>query len=68
MGEFRDKVKGKAKQLEGRITGDRSRRAEGVADEVKGNLKGAFREVKDAAKNIGRFAKNATQKHKRKST
>jgi uncharacterized protein YjbJ (UPF0337 family) len=50
MGELIDKVKGKAKQVEGSITGDRQRQAEGVADEQKGELKGKFEEVKQGIK------------------
>ena len=67
MGEMSDKVRGKAKQLEGRITGSKTRRAEGMADEVKGNLKGVIRKVKDATKNIAGVAKDATKNHKRRS-
>jgi uncharacterized protein YjbJ (UPF0337 family) len=50
MGELIDKIKGKAKQAEGRVTGDRGREAEGVADELKGKAKGAFEELKTDAK------------------
>jgi len=46
MGEFIDKAKGKAKQVQGRVTGDRAREAEGLADEAKGKAKGAFEEIK----------------------
>lgn len=46
MGELIDKAKGKLKQVEGSITGDRDRQAEGIADEQKGELKGKFEEVK----------------------
>ena len=50
MGEIIDKLKGKAKQVEGSITGDRSRQAEGLVDEKKGDLKGKFEEVKQDIK------------------
>ena len=50
MGEFIDKLKGKAKQVEGDVTGDRSRHAEGRVDEAKGKAKGAFEDVKQDAK------------------
>ena len=33
-----DKVKGRLKKLEARITGDRARRAQGAAQEAKGDL------------------------------
>jgi uncharacterized protein YjbJ (UPF0337 family) len=50
MGEFIDKAKGKAKQVQGRVTGDRGREAEGKVDELKGKAKGAFEELKTDAK------------------
>ena len=50
MGEFIDKAKGKAKQVEGRLTGDRTREAQGVVDEKKGEAKGAFERVRQAVK------------------
>jgi uncharacterized protein YjbJ (UPF0337 family) len=46
MGEFIDKIKGRAKQTVGKLTGNKARQAEGVADELKGAAKGAFEEVK----------------------
>lgn len=46
MGELIDTIKGKAKQAQGRATGNRAKEAEGVADELKGKTKGAFEEVK----------------------
>lgn len=50
MGEIIDKLKGKVKQVEGDLTGDRSRHAEGRVDEAKGDLKGKFEEVKNDIK------------------
>jgi len=50
MGEYIDKAKGKAKQVEGRLTGDRAREAQGVMDEKKGEAKGAFERAKQAVK------------------
>lgn len=50
MGELIDRVKGKIKQAEGRVTGNPAREAEGVADELKGKAKGAFEDVKSDAK------------------
>ncbi|MEO5768636.1 MAG: CsbD family protein [Polyangia bacterium] len=58
MGELIDKIKGKAKQAEGRVTGDRGREAEGVADELKGKAKGAFEELKTDAKRAIRQNEN----------
>ena len=50
MGELIDKAKGKAKQFEGDLTGDESRRAEGTLDVWKGRIKGVFEELKHAFK------------------
>ncbi len=50
MGEIIDKLKGKAKQVEGDLTGDRARHAEGRVDEAKGDLKGKFEELKQDIK------------------
>ena len=43
-------VKGSAKRLVGRLTGSRRLRAEGRADQAKGNLKQAGDKIKDAFK------------------
>ncbi len=50
MGELIDKAKGKAKQVEGAITGDRAKQAEGVVDETKGKLKEKFEDLKHEIK------------------
>ena len=50
MGEILDKVKGKAKKVEGAITGDRAKEAEGNLDEMKGKLKGKVEDLKQAIK------------------
>lgn len=50
MGELFDKVKGKAKEVQGRATGDRLREAEGVVDQLKGKAKGAFEDLKTDVK------------------
>jgi uncharacterized protein YjbJ (UPF0337 family) len=50
MGEIIDKLKGKAKQVHGDLTGDRERHAEGTVDEAKGKLKGKLEEVKQGIK------------------
>ena len=50
MGELNDKIKGKAKEIAGVVTGDREREAEGKADLIKGAVKGKFEEVKQAVK------------------
>jgi len=61
MGEIIDTVKGKAKQAQGRLTGDRAKEAEGVADEMKGKAKGAFEEVKTDVKRAVRKTDDADE-------
>lgn len=41
MGANSDKIKGKAKQVEGRLTGDRVREMQGAVEATKGEVKGA---------------------------
>lgn len=52
MGELTDKIKGKVKETAGVVKGDRELEAEGKRDTAKGEIKGAFedvkREIKDA--------------------
>jgi uncharacterized protein YjbJ (UPF0337 family) len=38
MGAMTDKIKGKLKQVEGRLTGDKVRTAQGTAEKSKGDL------------------------------
>lgn len=45
-----DKLKGKAKEAEGRATGDKTRENQGKADQSKSDLKQAGENVKDAFK------------------
>ncbi|MDX6621960.1 MAG: hypothetical protein QOK36_4346 [Gaiellales bacterium] len=46
---LKDDVTGKAKEAEGKLTGDSSREAEGKLDQAKGKAKDAVEDVKDAA-------------------
>jgi len=48
MGEIFDKMKGKVKQTEGGITGDRSKQAGGYLDELKGKAKEKIEDAKSA--------------------
>jgi len=50
MGELIDKMKGKIKEIQGDLTGDRAKHAEGTLDEAKGKVKGAVEDVKERAK------------------
>jgi uncharacterized protein YjbJ (UPF0337 family) len=43
-------VKGSAKKMTGRLTGSRRLRAEGRADQARGNLKQAGAKIKDATR------------------
>ena len=58
MGSTTDKIKGKAMQVEGKLTGDKVRSAQGVVEEKKGDAKGvvdrAVRKVKRVARKIRR--------------
>ena len=47
-----DKAKGKAKEFEGKATGDKQREAEGKVDQAKGEAKDAVQHVRDAAGNL----------------
>lgn len=58
MGELIDKAKGKAKQAEAEVTGNRARKVEGVLDELKGKAKGAFEEAKTHVKEATRKPPN----------
>lgn len=56
MGALIDKIKGKAKQLEGRLTGNDVLEAQGTAEKAKGDLEGAAvrvaRKVKRAMRGV----------------
>lgn len=43
-------IKGKAKEAAGKVTGNESLRAEGEADQTKGDAKQAMQKIKDATK------------------
>jgi uncharacterized protein YjbJ (UPF0337 family) len=47
---LKDDVTGKAKEAEGKVTGDESREAEGKIDQAKGKAKDAVDDVTDAVK------------------
>ena len=44
---LKDKIIGKAKEVEGKITGDKSREVEGKAQQVKGKVKAKAKKVKE---------------------
>ncbi|AXG78906.1 CsbD family protein [Streptomyces paludis] len=45
-----DKLKGKAKEAAGKVTGNQRLEAEGKADQAKGDIKQAGEKIKDALK------------------
>lgn len=55
MGSLGDKLKGKAKQVEGRITGDKVREAQGTVEKTKGDIEGAVERTADRVR--GRIAR-----------
>ncbi len=50
MGAISDKLKGKAKKVEGRVTGDKVRETQGAAQETKGDIEGAVDRAKFRAR------------------
>jgi uncharacterized protein YjbJ (UPF0337 family) len=48
-----DKVKGTVKEAAGKLTGDRRTETEGQTDQVKGDVKGAAHDAKQAVKGVG---------------
>lgn len=47
-----DKLKGKAKELAGKVTGDKRKTSEGQADQVKGGAKGVAGDAKDRVEGV----------------
>ena len=62
MGEIIDKIKGKAKQVEGILTGDKARQHEGEVDEAKGKLEGIVNRVEEAVERAIVDAHDAVKK------
>jgi uncharacterized protein YjbJ (UPF0337 family) len=67
MGAIGDKIKGKAKELEGRATGDKVREGQGRLQKTKGNVEGKIEGAKLRARakidemKARRAAKKATR-------
>jgi uncharacterized protein YjbJ (UPF0337 family) len=59
MGSTTDKIKGKAMQVEGALTGDRIRSAQGVATEKKGDAKGVVERVGEKRKRVAEKIRRA---------
>jgi uncharacterized protein YjbJ (UPF0337 family) len=52
-----DKMKGKAKEWAGKATGDKKMESEGKTDQAKGDVKGAVKDTKRAAKGVSESLK-----------
>lgn len=67
MGSIGDKIKGKAKEVEGRVTGDKVRETQGTVQKTKGNVEGKLESAKLRARakidemKAKRAAKKATR-------
>ena len=61
MGALIDKIKGKAKQLEGKLTGNNVLVAQGTAEKAKGDLEGAASRV---ARKVKRAVRGVTSRAK----
>jgi len=59
MGAISDKLKGKAMQIEGKLTGDNVRMAEGVVREKQGQVEGAVARAGRKLKRVARKIRNA---------
>jgi uncharacterized protein YjbJ (UPF0337 family) len=67
MGAIGDKLKGKAKQVEGRVTGDKIRETQGTAQKTKGDVEGKLEgaKLRARAKIDEMKAKRAMKKSRR---
>jgi uncharacterized protein YjbJ (UPF0337 family) len=62
MGEWTDKIEGKAKEAAGTVTGDDSKKNEGKVQSGIGNVEGKANDVKDDLSNAaGEFGGNNNQ-------
>jgi uncharacterized protein YjbJ (UPF0337 family) len=62
MGERIDIIKGKAKQVQGVITGDKQRQIEGQLDEAKGTAKGIVNRAEEAVQSAVAAVATAVKK------
>ena len=59
MGTTTDKIKGKAMQVQGKLTGDRVRTAEGVLKEKQGQVEGVVARAGRKLRRVARKIRNA---------
>ena len=57
MGEIKDKVQGKAREVKGAATGDAGTEMKGKAQQAKGNVEGKMNEAGDRAQGTASSAK-----------
>ncbi len=57
MGSTGDKIKGKAMQVEGKLTGDKVRQGQGALKEAKGKVEAGVKRVAQKVKRAGRALK-----------
>lgn len=50
MSEWKDKLEGKAKELKGKVSGDRLEEMKGKAQQARGDVEGKLGDLKDAWK------------------
>ena len=65
MSGERDQVAGTAKELEGKITGDKAREAEGTAQRAAGEVEGAVGDAADRARGAAEGVKQAVDDNPR---
>ena len=54
MGEMKDKVQGKAREVKGKVTGDKSDQVKGKAQQVKGAIEGKLDDIKSSSRDDSR--------------
>ena len=59
MGTMSDKIKGKAMQVQAKLTGDKVRMAEGVVKEKQGQVEGAVARAGRKLRRVARKIRNA---------
>jgi uncharacterized protein YjbJ (UPF0337 family) len=62
MGEYIDIAKGRVKQAAGDLSDNQSLKDEGTTDILKGKVKGAFKDIKQAARDVKHAVKSAGRK------
>ncbi len=71
MGAIMNKLKGKAKQFEGRVTGDKVRTAQGTFEETQGDIgiaaRGAVDKVKAGARKVAATVQGGTNRARNRS-